>query len=218
MKNWTAKEGNEEQKEKVLTHNLIIVDESGSMSCIYNEALIGMNETLQSIRTSSEKNPQLVTLITFDTGHYNEIFSETPAEKTRNLTEKDYRPNGCTPLYDAMGRAITTLKRQVGEGERVIVTVITDGMENASTEYRAEDIKKMIEELENEEWIFAYIGANQDAVMEARKMGIQDAMNFDNTQQGTRLMFNDWNECREAMADLAPNVSFKSRRGRFFNR
>lgn len=216
MKNWTAKEGNEEKKEKVLTHNLIIVDESGSMHLIYQEALMGMNETLQSIKSSSGKNPQVVTLVTFNSEHYNEIFSEIPAKETRILTDKDYSPNGCTPLYDAMGKAITTLKRQVGEGERVIVTIITDGLENASTEYRAEDIKEMIKELENEEWIFAYIGANQDAVMEAQKMGIQDAMNFDNTQEGTQDMFHTVNACRDMFLNLEPNESFKTRRGGFF--
>lgn len=216
MKNWNAKEGNEKQTSKALTHNLIIVDESGSMGYIYREALTGMNETLQSIKKSDEKSPQVVTLVTFDTGHYNEIFSEVPAAETRQLTENDYRPQGCTPLYDAMGRAITTLKGQVKEGERVLVTVITDGLENASTEYTAKDIEKLVKDLEEEEWIFAYIGANQDAVMEAQKMGIRDAMNFQATPEGASQMWSDYNACRESFAQMDDGESVKQKRGNFF--
>ena len=49
-KGWTAKPG-EEKKEApkaIRTHNLIIVDESGSMCSIYRQALDGMNEPLQT--------------------------------------------------------------------------------------------------------------------------------------------------------------------------
>ena len=53
-------------------HNLIIVDESGSMEVIRKQAFAGMNETLQTIRKMQEKFPeqeQFVTLLTFDSGH-----------------------------------------------------------------------------------------------------------------------------------------------------
>ena len=53
-------------------HNLIIVDESGSMEVIRKQAFVGMNETLQTVRKMQEKFPdqeQFVTLLTFDTGH-----------------------------------------------------------------------------------------------------------------------------------------------------
>ena len=49
--------------------NLIIVDESGSMSVIRKQAFMGMNETLSTVRTMQEKFPdteQHVTLVTFD--------------------------------------------------------------------------------------------------------------------------------------------------------
>ena len=47
--------------------NLIIVDESGSMSIIRKQAFMGMNETLSTVRAMQEKYPereQRVTLVT----------------------------------------------------------------------------------------------------------------------------------------------------------
>ena len=38
-------------------HNLIIVDESGSMEVIRKQAFVGMNETLQTVRKMQEKFP-----------------------------------------------------------------------------------------------------------------------------------------------------------------
>ncbi len=193
-KGWTAKPG-EEKKEApkaIRTHNLIIVDESGSMCSIYRQALDGMNETLQTIRQAAKDYPtqqQLVTLVTFDTGHYKEHFKALPASKTRHLTDRDYNPGGGTPLYDAMGRAISDLRGRLEEGDAVLVTVITDGYENASCEYSGADIKAMVEELSKKGWLFTYIGANQDSIQFSASISIKNAMNFDATAEGTADMF-----------------------------
>ena len=86
-------------------YNLIILDESGSMSAIQQEALTGVNETLQTIRMAKDEHPEqehFVTLVAFDTGHYNEIYKGTPAVKATDITPEQYRPGGCTPVYDAI--------------------------------------------------------------------------------------------------------------------
>lgn len=200
-KRWSAKneaEKKEAKKNFLKIHNLLIVDESGSMGAIYEAALNGMNETLATIQQDAAENPQQpqeVTLITFDTEHYKEIFKNTPVKEVRKLNYEDYRPGGCTPLYDAMGRAITTLEKQVKEGEGVLVTIITDGMENASCEYTVSDIKAMIERLSEKGWLFSYIGANQDAITVAETMSIKASMNFDATPEGTNVM---WEKERNA--------------------
>ena len=46
-----------QKKDSKRVHNLIIVDESGSMSIIHKQAFTGMNETLQTIRQMQEKYP-----------------------------------------------------------------------------------------------------------------------------------------------------------------
>lgn len=92
-------------KQKI--HNLIILDKSGSMYSIYEPALSGVNETLQTIRKAKEAYPEqehFITLVTFNTGHYNKIYNSTPIEMAPDITSRQYRPGDSTPLYDAMGK------------------------------------------------------------------------------------------------------------------
>ena len=151
--------------DKVKVHNLIILDESGSMMSIYYPALTGVNETLQTIRGAQKEHPDqehFVTLVAFDTSHYNKIYHNTPAEKAIDISGEQYRPCGGTPLYDAMGRAINELHNKVTKGDVVLVTIITDGYENASREYNGKAIKSLVEAMRKEGWVFTYIGANQE--------------------------------------------------------
>ena len=185
--------GKTAQKRRV--HNLIILDESGSMTSIYNAALTGLNETLQTIRLAQEENPEqehFVTLVSFDWRNrvrYNEIYHRTPIGKTSAITREQYNPGGGTPLFDAAGRAITELRRDTKEGDVVLVTIITDGYENASVEYDAKAIRALIEGLRTKGWVFTFIGANQDVEKVAMSMSIKNHLTFDSTEQGTKEMF-----------------------------
>lgn len=177
--------------ERVL--NLIIVDESGSMSSIYTQALDGMNRTIENIRSQANLVPgvkQYVNLITFDSEHFKQHLRHCPAEEVRLLTNEDYQPCACTPLYDAIGRACTRLERHTTENDAVLVTIITDGYENSSTEFTANEIKRLIQRLSEKGWLFTFIGANQDVMFEAGKMGIHHAMAFEASKEGTEAMWN----------------------------
>ncbi len=179
--------------------NLIILDESGSMCSIYHAALNGVNETLQTIREAHKQypnQPQFVSLISFDTSHYNEIYRIARAKNAIDITTAQYRPNGGTPLYDAIGRAVNELRDLVGPDDIVLVTIITDGEENASREYDGRAIKALIEEMKTKGWIFTYIGANQDVEAVAEAMAISNRMSFDATDQGTKEMFEKERLCR----------------------
>ena len=110
--------------------NLIIVDESGSMSVIRKQAFSGMNETLSTVRAMQEKFPdteQHVTLVTFDSDHMKWHFNDALAKDTHDLKWKDYNPCAATPLYDAIGKTVSKLNAQVGNDDNVLVTIITDG-------------------------------------------------------------------------------------------
>lgn len=173
-------------------HNLIILDESGSMQSIYQPALTGVNETLQTIRESQKEHKgqtHFVSLIAFDSGHYNQIYCNAPAEKAIDITQEQYRPGGCTPLYDAMGRSINELRPNVVKGDVVLVTVITDGYENDSREYNGKAIKSLVEAMKKEGWVFTYIGANQDVEAVAASMSIDNRLAFDADDESTGAMF-----------------------------
>ena len=177
---------------KTRVFNLIILDESGSMSCIERQALTGVNETLQTIRRAQEKYPeqeQYVTFVPFQTGSIKFVRDCEPISEVKDLEPKDYNPGTCTPLYDAIGLSVNHLKKNVSENDSVLVTIITDGYENDSHEFTSRDISRMVEEMKSKGWLFTYIGANQDAIEVAKTMNIKNALNFVQDEAGTREMF-----------------------------
>lgn len=111
-----------EEKKTIDVYNLLIIDESGSMQSIYEQALSGINETLNGIRNAEKDYPdqkQYVSLVTFEGNGMDGVKTRrdcVPAASLENMTRADYRPGGCTPLYDAMGRAISQLDSRIKEG------------------------------------------------------------------------------------------------------
>ncbi|MBQ8656932.1 MAG: VWA domain-containing protein [Prevotella sp.] len=181
------------EKKAKRVFNLIIVDESGSMSIIRQQAFAGMNETLQTVRTLQEKfadTEQRVTLVTFDTGHTTWHYENALATDTHDLTWDAYNPCGGTPLYDAMGIAISKTIAQTTGDDNVLVTVITDGEENSSQEWTLKMIRTMIEKLKKENWTFTLIGTdNLDVETMARSFAIDEHMEFCQDNAGTSAMF-----------------------------
>ena len=173
--------------------NLIIVDESGSMSIIRKQAFAGMNETLQTVRQMQKKFPeqeQRVTLVTFDSEHTTWHYDNKPALSTKNLEWRAYNPSAATPLYDAMGKAISKVNAQIGEDDHVLVTVITDGEENSSEEWTLKMIRTMIEKLKKQNWTFTLIGTdNLDVENMAHSFAIEDHLKFHQDEAGTLEMF-----------------------------
>ena len=208
----------EEKTKRVF--NLIIVDESGSMSIIRKQAFTGMNETLQTIRQMSEKFPnqeQRVTLVTFDSGHTTWHYDNTPAEKTQDLSWNAYNPGGGTPLYDAMGLGISKVNAQVSEDDNVLVTVITDGEENCTQEWTLKMIRTMIEKLKKQNWTFTLIGTdNLDVETMAHSFAIDEHLEFCQDVEGTVKMFarerrsrERFNSCVNENCYMAPGSFFE---------
>lgn len=175
---------------KTKIFNLIILDESGSMQSIKQTAIASMNETLQTIRAAESKyedQEHYVSFVTFNDS-VKTVRECAPAMEIGDITEADYHPDCCTALYDAMGMSINALRKKVAKGDRVLVTVITDGYENASKEYNSKAIKALVGELRGKGWVFAYIGANQDVEQVAKNISITNALQFESTKHGTANM------------------------------
>lgn len=181
--------------------NLIIIDESGSMQSIKREAIDSVNETIQTIRSAQNKHDDqehYVSLITFN-DDVKTVYKCVPVNEVRELTAETYCPECCTALYDAMGISLNALRPKVGEGDKVLVTVVTDGYENASKEYSGKAIKALVDELKAKGWVFAYIGANQDVEAVAATISITNVMNFEATSAGTHMMTDRVNISRERL-------------------
>ena len=173
--------------------NMIIVDESGSMCVIERQALAGINETIDTVKKMQRLHPdmeQRISLLTFDSGHKTFKYDNVKAETARLLSARDYNPGGCTPLYDAIGIAISKLNAQTTEKDSVLVTIITDGEENSSEEYNLKMVKTLISKMKKQGWTFTLIGTdNLDVEGMAGQMNIDNHLAFKEDAEGTRMMF-----------------------------
>lgn len=177
---------------KTKIYNLIILDASGSMSSIEKQAVDGVNETVQTIREAQKKHEDqehFISLVSFNSSETRKIYDCEPALDVKELAAEDYNPTSCTPLYDAMGFSITELQKKLEKDDKVLVTVITDGEENSSTEYSGNAIAALVDKLKGEGWVFTYIGANQDVEKVAASIHIHNSISFAATSVGTSAMF-----------------------------
>lgn len=179
-------------------YNLIILDESGSMSCVTKQTIAGCNETINTIRSAERKykgsQKHFVSIYAFQSdgnrpSRY--IIKNEPAEQVSHITGNDYEPWGCTPLNDAVGSTLVDLKAKVKGSPGAIgsVTIITDGEENSSKQYTTLQVAKMIEGLKEMGWSFSFIGANIDVKATATRYSIDNTLEFQQDEDGTKAMF-----------------------------
>lgn len=200
--------------------NLIIVDESGSMSVIREQAFAGMNETLSTVRAMQQKYPdteQHVTLVTFDSDHLKWHYNDALAKDTAELKWEAYSPGAATPLYDTIGTSVSKLNAQVKTDDNVLVTIITDGEENCSREWTMKMVHTLIEKLKGQKWTFTLIGTdNLDVEGMAQSMGINERMAFKEDAAGTKAMFRCERRARERYNECIEN-SMAMEAGSFFD-
>ena len=188
---------NKEEKKTMKTqiYNLVVLDRSGSMQSIRKAAVDGFNETLAGIKKAQERFAEtqnhFISLVAFCSCSTDKIYDIAPVAEARPLDEKDYQPCCCTPLYDAMGFAISDIQRHIKEIKDVAVsvTIITDGYENASKEFTRTSIRALVESLKGQGWTFTFMGANQDAALTAETLAIRNSANFDASQDGMRKAY-----------------------------
>ena len=153
------------------THIAVVVDRSGSMFNIANDMKGGLEEFFKSQNLDGQKT--LVDYVQFDE-EYDVVYSDVPVDKAQAYLV----PRGRTALVDAVGKTITTLGDKLArksEDERpgqVIVVIVTDGMENASTEWNADQVRELVNQQKSQwNWEFVFLGANIDAVEVGQSLG-----------------------------------------------
>jgi hypothetical protein len=160
------------------THIAVILDRTGSMESIRDDTIGGFNAFLKAQK--AEPGLATLTLVQFDSQDPYEIVQRfKPLPEIPGLTRETFVPRASTPLLDAMGRGINDLEKSLLEltenkrPSRVVMVIITDGQENASREFRKDQVEKMIrEKQETANWQFVFLSADLDAIGDALQHGI----------------------------------------------
>ena len=197
-------------------HNLIILDESWSMSGLEAVSVSGVNETINTIKEAYRNNSeqeQFLTMVTFSFDNGLRIVHHYDYENIKDIKDiqaNRFQPSGMTPLWDAIGCMCAKIEEEGRSEDIVLVTIITDGLENASTRYDRTRIRQLINRLDKKGWVFTYIGANQDAASIADSMGIRNAMEYDSDEIGTKAMWEKENNSRKSFYERTQTTKSKS--------
>ena len=205
----TSKQQNEQQnvnvepnvqKEKAgttksIVHNLIVLDESGSMSSIAGATVSGLKELAHTIRQGQIDFPQqqhFITLYSFEGGKINKRLEFKKVDEIDLNNFIHFSPGGMTNLYDAMGTGINDMEKHIGKDDvltDVMVTIITDGEENASREFTYKQIQSKIADCKSKGWIFSYIGTDHDVKQVSINLGIQNVQIFSKNEEDMQRMW-----------------------------
>ncbi len=188
-----------------MTELVFILDQSGSMEGLEKDTIGGFNATLKKQQALPDSCRLTTILFNSDCRL---AADRLDIQAVSPMTEKDYRPGGSTALIDAIGLGIAKIDgvqkaaATAYKAGNVMFVIITDGMENSSHRYTANQVKKMIEQhKEKEGWEFIFLGANIDAVETAGQFGISPdyAQNYVGDSVGTVTNF-------EAISDVVSSM------------
>lgn len=181
-----------------------ILDRSGSMGSIIDDAIGGFNSFLKKQKKEDEE--AAMTVVLFD-DRYELLYNNVDLQKVKKITRDEWDPRGMTALYDAIGKAITDVEREIKDmpkskrPDKVMVAIATDGGENASREYNSDTIKKLIKKKEKDDWHFAFLAADQDAFSVGRSFGVKggNTFSYTNTAAGNATMFDSLSNATSKM-------------------
>lgn len=183
---------NEDAEPRRLNLIAMVLDRSGSMAPVMDEAIGAFNDQIRTTREATEDQPidVLVSLVTFASEVDEPVYWNVPLHQVNEFTKADYIPGGWTAMRDAVGFTIDRLKQHPDiddENTTVLVVIISDGAENNSREYSPEALAERVNACQDtNRWTFVYEGANQDLakVSQATRIAKGNMLGFDATVQG----------------------------------
>jgi len=180
-------------------HISIVLDRSGSMSSIADDVVGGFNQFLRKQRAT--EGEARVTLVQFDSDDPFEVLIDgIPLREVTDLDRRAYQPRSTTPLYDAVGRMILRVDGEIvtrSEGvlpeEDQVLLIVTDGLENASSDFDRSKVFEMVSDRRKQGWVFVFLGADQDVYAEGEKVGVAYAnrVSWEKSKAGSDKMWKD---------------------------
>lgn len=223
---------NSSQQTRTLVHQFII-DQSGSMRNSKNMVVDLFNELSQDIvqqavgSKQDKAEEQLIGLCVFNNNEISHRLFNRNLNQSLPLAYKDYKPAFSTPLYDAIGDII---QRQLAYWEGVpteeyyvLVTILTDGRENSSVRFSADQIKELIKKHEAQNWTFTYMGAHGEVSEEIQKiaMSAMNATRFNKSKSGFDSLIDKEKQARKRFIDdwkqTSPSQKMQSKKDYYQN-
>lgn len=183
------------EKKEFVTEVVFILDRSGSMQPLTADTVGGFNSMLGK-QKETDGEAYVTTVLFSDSSEI--IHDRMPISEVPEMTTAVYSPMGCTALYDAVGETVKHIEnihkyaRPEDVPDKTLFVITTDGMENASRKFSAQEVKKLISRhQEKDSWEFIFLGANIDAAAAAKDIGIceERAVNYKASKKGTAKLF-----------------------------
>ena len=177
---------------------VFLLDRSGSMDIIKGSTIENFNAYLHDLKTEKDLT---FTLVQFDSVSRDIVHYGLPIAEMPLLTAETFEPRAGTPLIDAAVLTIRRAQEVYKPDDKVIITILTDGHENASRKFAVADLHELIAHVESHGWEVMYIGAGIDAYHDAGLFGIAVG----------KTMSYDAHD-REASAAAYGSMSYRTRR------
>jgi hypothetical protein len=177
-----------------LTHITFVLDRSGSMDAVRDDAIGGFNAFVEQQRAAPGR--ATLTLVEFD-HEYSTIYRAQAIADVPRLDRDHYIPRGETALYDAVGRGVAETAEHIAalpEADRpmrVVVAILTDGQENASKEYSYERVRAVLAERSTAAgWHVLFLASDLAVAADAERLGTHSRV-FEPSRRGTRDAFRE---------------------------
>lgn len=158
----------------------ILLDRTGSMSDIWDEALTSVNAYADSFAADAPGAEiagadikTAVTLAVFDHQdgmQFDVLRDKVDAAHWSKVTNDEASPRGMTPLFDAIGRIVN--RAEADNPEKAVIVIMTDGLENSSSELTRQGAKSALERAEARGWEVVFLGAEFASFSDAEAVGM----------------------------------------------
>ena len=173
----------------ISSHAYILLDRTGSMASIWEEALGSVNAYAESLFTPEDGAPpgadDRITLAVFDHQaglQFDVLRKAASAGDWKPVTSQEASPRGMTPLFDAIARMVALA--EADNPQKAILVVMTDGEENASREVTKEGVKAFLGRVEAKGWEVVFLGAEFAKFSDADAIGIAEARRMAMSKDG----------------------------------
>lgn len=223
MKNQTPNPQSKENsimKKKTYYH--LVLDKSGSMDSLWEEAKQVINQQLQDLKRIQSENQDSKILFSYCAFNQALQFSSDlmPVEDA-TIDWTTVYPDGMTALYDAIGESIFYVKEKADDDLKsdhsdVVMLIMTDGHENSSKRHSGQDIKEMIQACEqSEKWNFLFLGAglNVSEVTKELDRGDKNSLSF-----SKKNLYSAFSLMTDELEDFVKSKSTDQKKRDFFDK